>query len=137
MKKKYVIVGAAAIVLIAAIVLAIVFTREGVVVKSGAVAGGLSYVENDIWKTTASKINGYCRVDKTFDSDNLATFHVNGTNNGGKVFLIMSQGDIERTIEITGEYDKKIDMSEFTPGRVRLRLDFENAEDIHILISWK
>jgi len=137
MKMKFIIIGVVAILVIAAIVVAIAFTREGVVVKSGAISGGLSYVKNDTWSTTASKFNGHCRVDKTFDSDNLAAFYVNSTNSSGKVFLIIIQGDVEKTIEITGEFNDKIDMSEFEPGRIRLRLEFEHAEDLNVSVSWK
>jgi len=137
MKIKFIIIGVVAMLVIAAIVLGIVFTREGVVVKSGAISGGLSYVKNDTWSTTASKFNGHCRVDKTLNSDNLATFRVNSTNSDGKVFLKLTQGDVEKTIEITGEFNDKIDMGEFKPGRIRLRLEFEHAEDVNISISWK
>lgn len=137
MKFRVIIIGVVVMLVIAAIVLAIAFTREGVVVKSGMISGGLSYVQDDTWSTSASKINGYCRVDKTFNSDNLAAFRVDGTNSGGKVFLTLIQGDVEKTIEITGEFNDEIDMSECKPGRIRLRLEFENAEDIDISVSWK
>lgn len=137
MKIRFIIIGVVLILLIASIMLVIVFTREGVVVKSGKISGGLSYVKDDTWSTSASKINGYCKVDKTFNSDNLAAFCVSSTNSDGKVFLKLIQGDVEKTIEITGEFNDKIDMSEFKSGRIRLRLEFEEAEDIDISISWK
>jgi hypothetical protein len=43
-------------------------------------------------------------------------------------FLI--QGDTERTFDITGEFNENIDMRGFEPGRIRLRLVFENAENV-------
>lgn len=136
MKTKIIIICAVVILVIVAIVLAVIFTREGAVVKSGLISGGLSYVKDDAWSTTASGINGYCRVDKTLSADNLAAFHVSSTNNGGKVFLIVTQGDAEKTFEVTGEYNDTVDMSEFEPGRIRLRLEFENAKDVNVSVSW-
>lgn len=138
MKIKFSIIGVVVVLVVVAIVAVVLtFTREGVVVKSGAISEGLSYVKNDTWSTSASKINGYFKVDKTLSSDNLAAFRVKGTNSGGKVFLKLIQGDVEKTIEITGEFNDKIDMGEFKSGRIRMCLEFEHAEDLNISVSWK
>lgn len=140
MKKRVVIIGVAAMLVIAvivAVVLAVIFTREGVVVKSGSSSVAISYVKNDTWTTTASSVNGNYRVDKTFDSGNLASFHASSTNSIGKIVLKLIQGDVEKSIDITGEFNDKIDMSEFEPGRIRLRLEFEHATDLSISVSWK
>lgn len=133
---KFIIVGLLIILVIAIIVLAITFTREGAVIKSGAISNGMSYVKNNMWSTHASKINGYCRVDKKFTSTDLANFRVNSSNIGGEIFLILIQGDIEKKIEISKEFNKKIEMNAFEAGRIRLRLEFEQAKDLKVFITW-
>lgn len=134
---RFIIVGVVGILMIAVIVLVVTFTREGAVVKSGAISKGVSYVKNDTWLTSASKINGYCRVDKKFDSTNLANFRVNSSNNDGKIFLVLKQEGIEKRIEITGKFNSKIDMRDFKAGRIKLRLEFEQAKDLKIAVNWK
>lgn len=134
---KTILIGVVVILVIVVIALAVNFTREGAVVKSGAISKGISYVKNDTWTTRASKINGYCRVDKNFNTENLASIWINSSNSGGKIFFVMKQGDVEKTIEITGEFNSRIDMNEFKAGRIRLRLEFEHAKDLTVSVSWK
>lgn len=139
MNRRLVIIGVVVMLVIAGIVagvLAIVFTREGVVIKSGFLSNVSSFVKNDTWITSARKINGHCRVDKTLDSDNLLALRANSTNSVGKVFLKLIQGDVEKTIDITGEFNDEIDMDEFKPGRIRMRLEFEDAETVNVVVSW-
>lgn len=139
MKKKTILIGLVAILVIAAIVgVMLLITRgEGIVVNSGFTSGYSSHVKNDTWITSARSINGHCRVDKTFDADNLSAFRANATNSGGKVILKLIQGDVEKDIDMTGEFNGKIDMGEFAPGRVRMRLEFEHADAVSVVIHWK
>lgn len=139
MKKRIIIIGVVAMLVIAAIVAVVLvkaFTSEGVVVNSGVSSGYSTYVKNNTWSTTADKINGHCRVDITFDSDNLAVFRANATNSSGKVFLKLIQDEVENAIDITGEFNDKLDMGDFKPGRIRLRLEFEESENVHVVINW-
>lgn len=136
MKKRFIVIGVVVMLVIAAIV-AVALIWEGVVVKSGFSSNAISYVKNDTWITSASSVNGHYKVNKTFDYGNLAAFNANSTNSGGKVFLKLIQGKVEKSIDITGEFNDKIDMSEFEPGRIWLRLEFENAKDLNISVSWK
>lgn len=135
-KKTVVIVAALVIVAVLGVVLSVVFTREGVVVQSGFSSNYSSYMKNDTWVATAKSINGNSRVDVTLNAENLAAFRVDATNDSGKVFLKLTQGDVEKTIEITGAFNDKIDMGDFQPGRIRLRLEFEHAGVVNVIMHW-
>ena len=90
----------------------------------------------DGWMFSARTANGHSTRTLSFSSANLASLHVENTNSGGGVFLIMTQNNIERTVDITGAFNGNIDMSDFEPGRIRLRLSFEKAQGVNVVMSW-
>ena len=73
----------------------------------------------DSWTISAKTLNGHATRNEDLNADHLAALHANNTNSGGKVSLILTQGDIEKTFDITGEFDEGIDASDFAPGRIR------------------
>ncbi|MDR2599420.1 MAG: hypothetical protein LBC73_04000 [Oscillospiraceae bacterium] len=160
MKKKILI---AIIIMAALVIIGIVaalaifvfnnFDREGIAVNSGTFTtssgtgftfgvqagarGGISNVSNNTWRANPSRANGNSRVDYTFTAANLEAMTVRSTNSEGRISITFIQDDIEITFDITGEFHENIDMSGFEPGRIRLRLEFENAENVDTLISWQ
>lgn len=50
--------------------------------------------------------------------------------------MLITQGDTERNVDITGEFNETIDMGGFEPGSIRLRLNFEKAESVNVVINW-
>jgi len=153
-KKLIAIIVVVALVIIGIIVSVVMFAfdREGVAVNSGTFTtsggtgftfgvragsrGGISNVSNNTWRASPSRANGSSRVDYTFTAANLEAMTVRSTNTEGNVSLTFMQGDIERTFDISGDFHENINMSDFEPGRIRLRLAFENARNIDTLISW-
>ena len=137
-KKLVLLISALALVIVATVtvVLVVAFTREGVAVNSGTFTGSPNNVANDSWNISVARANGSSRIDYTFTAANLSAMHVTSTNSSGSITLTATQGDIERTFDITGAFNDNIDMSGFEPGRVRLRLQFSNAENVEILINW-
>ena len=154
-KKLIAIIVVVAIVIIGIVIASLVLflNREGIVVNSGtfsATSGGtgftfgvqagsrngISNVSNNTWRAIPYRANGNSRIDYTFTDTNLEAMTVKSTNSEGRISLTFIQGDMERTFDITGEFHENIDMSDFQPGRIRLRLDFENARNIDTLISW-
>jgi subtilisin-like proprotein convertase family protein len=67
----------------------------------------------------------------------LDSFFVSSVNDGGEVSLTISQGDVTVTIDLTGDFRGNIDMSRFSPGRVRLQLNFDRASGIGTTIQWR
>ena len=130
----------AVLVIVAVIGILSLFNRSsrqpGVAVSTGTFTMRPYNVTNDTWRVRSSRANGYSRVYYIFDETDLATMHVNSRNATGSIHLTFTQGDLERTVDISNEYYGYIDLSGFEPGEVRLRLEFEDAVQINITISW-
>ena len=128
------------------------FGREGIAINSGTfttsddigltfgvqagIGSGITNVSNNTWRATPGRANGNSRVDYTFTAANLDAMTVSSTNAEGNILLTFAQGDLEKTFDITGEFHENVDMSVFEPGRIRLRLVFENARNIDTVINW-
>ena len=126
------------------ITLGIVFVLAFALVGCGATSmsnawsyTGLSYENKiDSWTISAETVDGSATRNIKFNSDNLAALYVESTNDVGEVFLIMTQDDIERTINLTRAYDGKIDTSVFKTGSIKLQLKFMKAENVNIVLNW-
>jgi len=89
------------------------------------------------WTVSARTVNGHIAGKVSFAADNLAALHVDSANSGGTVTLTLTQGDVKSTVDISGEYNENVDMSDFAPGSIQLRLDFERAEAVKTVVRWK
>jgi hypothetical protein len=105
-------------------------------VHTGSSNNGIYNVSNNTWRASPYRANGNSRINYAFTAANLEAMTVRSTNSEGSVSLVFTQGDIEKTLDITGEFYENIDMSGFESGRIRLRLVFENARNVDALISW-
>ncbi|MCL2677437.1 MAG: hypothetical protein FWE85_00100 [Clostridiales bacterium] len=103
---------------------------------SGSSSGMKKNLKAYVWEISATSLNGTATRTVNLNAEELANFLVNNTNSEGKVSLTIIQGDVDRTVGLSEEFDEKIDMSDFEPGRVKLRLKFENAKDVDISITW-
>lgn len=119
------------------VVVAVLLSRGGVVVKSGAMSGCVSLVRRTTWRTTAHRIDGHCRVDKSLDAGQLAALRVTSTNGSGQVSLLLSQGTTRRSVDLSGGFDGAVDVHGFEPDRrTRLRVDFRDARDVRLDVRW-
>lgn len=120
-----------------AVVVAMLLTRGGFVVKSGAMSGCMSLVRGTTWRTTAHRIDGHCRVDQSLDAGQLAALRVTSTNGSGRVVLLLSQGATTRSVDLSGGFDGPVDVHGFAPDRrTRLRVDFRDARDVRLDVRW-
>ena len=94
-------------------------------------------MEDNRWELSAKSCNGHATRNLDFHAHHLEALHVESTVGGGEAYLIISQDDTEKSIDITGEFNENIDMIGFGPGRIRLRLEFKRAENIDIIINWE
>ena len=60
------------------------------------------------------------------------SLHVVSNNKRGEAYLILSQGDIEKTINLTGAFDSCVNMSQFAPGQISLCFVYEDAGEIKV-----
>jgi hypothetical protein len=140
MKKKVFMIGASvgvAIVALVAVILIVVFTREGVSVRS--VSGrnvSISNAENNTWTVTADTLTGNSRMDITFTEESLDALRIHSTSSGGTVSLRLTQGDVDLTFDITQVSNHRVNLNGFTPGRIRMRLAFDRLENVSLSIAW-
>lgn len=128
MKKRLIALG---ILLIFAVVLAACGGQS--MSFSGSHSGMEKEMKENSWKITAKSLNGTATRTVSMDATYL---YVDNTNSEGKVFLIITQGKVEKTVEIGEEFSDGIDMSDFEAGRVKLRLKFEKAKNVDVAIFW-
>jgi len=125
---------------IVAAILAFPFMREGRVVNSMTSSGYSSRVEGSSWVTHARSADGSIWVDVTLDENQLAALRLLSANSAGNIILTLIQNDFGVAIYASGIaghlYETAVDASMFAPGRIRLMLTFEQAEDVEIIIRW-
>ena len=92
--------------------------------------------QDEGWFIAVARANGHIRRDATFTQDNIYHFFIRSSNTGGEVRLTLTQGDTEVEFDLTGETDVFPILSGFQPGNIRLRLDFDSATDVEVLITW-
>ena len=60
------------------------------------------------------------------------SLHVTNSNNQGEAYLVLSQGALEKTVNLTGNFDSVIDLSPFAPGPISLCFVYEDAGEIKV-----
>ncbi|MCL2372097.1 MAG: PLDc N-terminal domain-containing protein [Defluviitaleaceae bacterium] len=113
------------------------FVQEvgGASVRMGSFSGSRSHLRNETWTFTANRANGHERRNINFTAAQLNDFHV-FSDSGGGTTLRLEQNNNVKTVDISGFVDRNVDLSAFEPGRVRVRLDFDRADDVYVRLSW-
>jgi len=90
----------------------------------------------DSWSITADRVNGHSlrRLDLT--AYQLANIFVASNHTSGAVNVVLIQGDNEQSFSIANDFSGILDTSNFEPGNIRMRLNFANAQDVDIYVSW-
>jgi hypothetical protein len=91
-------------------------------------------VEDGGWAISAGRVNGHATRDVDIDSESMYVF---GTFSSGGVRVTISQGNKSEVITLTDNFAEYINMGEFSPGRVRLRIDFNEAHATHVILAWE
>jgi len=137
-KKIFILIG---VVLIATIIFYVAifsFSDTATYYTSWTAILSSTNAKADSWTISAKIANGNAiRRNINLNSDNFNSMHIENTNSDGNVSLIITQGNIEKIINIDREFSESIDMSDFKPGRVKLHLNFENAKDVKTNINWQ
>jgi len=92
--------------------------------------------ETDSWFISVGRANGHIRRDATFAADSLELVQIRSFNADGEITLTFTQGDSETVIDLSGGLDGFMNLIQFEPGTIGIRLDFNNATDIDIYIDW-
>jgi len=105
-------------------------------VRSGSFTMVRSNVRNNEWTFTARNANGSERRSPNLNAAQLAAFHVL-SDSGDGIMLRLTQENRTELVDISGFFDGYIDMSAFEPGRVRVTLEFNHANDVDVKVSWR
>ena len=92
--------------------------------------------QDEGWFIAVARANGHIRRDATFTQGNLDHLFIRSNHTDGEIRLTLIQGDTEIEIELTPGLDVFPVVSGLQPGTIRLRLDFDNATDVEVLITW-
>ena len=90
----------------------------------------------DSWAISANTVTGSGRRTINFSEDNLSTLRAENTNDEGMVLLKLTQGDNEKTIDISGAFSENIDTGGFLPGKIKMRVEFTKVKKLKLNISW-
>ena len=113
------------------------------VVLAGCVTSSLSgtimtkNLSTGNWTISANTVNGHISQKVDFSSADLAALYVRNTNSSGTVSLVLTQGDISKTFDVSGSFNGSIDTSAFAPGKITIRLNLDNAKDVSVNVKWK
>ena len=88
------------------------------------------------WTVTADSVNGHSSRTVRMTADNLAALTVTSSNSDGTVELVLTEGSVTQTYDLSGSFSDGIDTSAFTPGKIQLRLNYTNAKGVNISIRW-
>jgi len=138
-KKKLIIVVLAALVFVVALntfIFVVAWNREGVLGFSGTGNDMSSTRFENGFSVNAQYISGSHRIHLNFYTSNLSNLQIRSTNTAGQIFIELTQGNVIRRTDITGNFNGSIDTNAFEPGRVTVRVIYERAEEINFSASW-
>ncbi|MDR2956909.1 MAG: hypothetical protein LBU61_01840 [Coriobacteriales bacterium] len=118
------------------LVIALIGCSDKAMSYSWSTTGESHDVQADSWTILAKTVDGHASRNVEMSSDNLKAIHIENTNTVGSVFLVVTQGKTEETYTITGPFSGGIDTSMFSPGKLTLRVNFEKAENVSLVITW-
>ncbi|MCL1987233.1 MAG: hypothetical protein FWG64_04585 [Firmicutes bacterium] len=96
---------------------------------------------NANWQITVGSGNGFIQISPQLTLSEIENLSVSGSANGG-VILQLEQDNIGYTIILPTNVDDgtmvvdNLDTADFVAGRVRMRMYFEQAENVDLLVSW-
>ena len=140
-KKKLWIFAIVAVVLVASGILLAVILSGGGSISSGVFIMSSENQNNGSWTFSAGRANGYKSISRNLSQEELGNFVVDSSIGDGEMALILSQGEINQTIDLSEGAMKlsaeDMDVNVFIPGQIRIRLEFKNAENLSVKIGWR
>jgi hypothetical protein len=71
------------------------------------------------------------------NGEDLFVFCAKGICKSGRLTLKMSQGNMEKDIDLSNNADEKVDMTGFRAGLIKLVLVADSAKRMKVKISWR
>ena len=87
------------------------------------------------WNLSVGRGNGTIQISPRLNENELAQVYVVGNTGEGEVFLQLEQNGRVEEFHVT-EFSGLLDVTGFTPGRIRMIASLESAEDVNLTVSW-
>ena len=118
-----------------------VVVLSGCTVFNGSSSNMNHTYANQTWTVTAASVNGNLRRNFDIGEENLSRISITATSTEGTIELVLSQGDVTQSIDITNgfataqtmDFSASFDHEE----RVQIRLNFDSARNVNVVISWR
>jgi hypothetical protein len=109
--------------------------------NSGTFIGESQTRNNDGWRFSATRANGHQTIFQDLSQENMDNLTIESRIDNGRMYLILSQGNIRQTIDLSAEEmflsNSDFDMSAFEPGRFSIRFEFNRAENVRLNVRWR
>lgn len=95
---------------------------------------------NNTWTETVRSGRGSSRRTHNFTEEQIRRgLHIESTTQDGGLYLLLQQGDISTRLDISGDFYDTISLQAygFSPGRIRMTLQYERVYRSHTVISWR
>jgi len=93
------------------------------------------------WTFSAQSAQGYSTIFRDLNQQDLNKISVDSSIGEGKMVLIISQDEYNQSIDLSsGTMNLSADdlgMDMFNPGQISMKLEFTNAKNISVNISWR
>ena len=106
-------------------------------VRTGVFRRSMDWYSNGNWRFNAERANGRITRNPVLSAEELNTVFVMNSNSDGTVRLEVTQGNVERSFDLTDNFNGYLDMSDFNPGRIRMRLVFDGAIGVNTSVQWR
>lgn len=90
---------------------------------------------NGVWQISANRANGYSRITPILNTNELENFYVE-SNGTGNILIRFEQAGREETVNLSGGFNGRIDLSHFSPGKIIITIEFENSQNVNISNHW-
>lgn len=104
---------------------------------SGLKIGSTESYWNNEWKVSFKSAGTEYSKNPNLSGGDLEAFYVTGNCESGKLYLRISQGETEKILDISDFFNETVDMSEFSPGKIKLVIYNSEAKNASITVSWR
>ena len=105
-------------------------------IRTGAFAG-FQFYWNRQWSLHYKAVSGKHIKTVKVDISDLQSFYIKGKCENGIMTLKMSQGNVSKDIELWRTFDKRLDMTGFQAGLLKLDVAAKSAKNVNVKIGWR
>jgi len=105
-------------------------------IRAGATAG-IEFYWNRQWTVNYKAASATLIKTVKLNNEDLTFFYAKGKCESGNLVLKISQGNMEKSINLSGKANEKVDMTGFSAGLIELLLIAKSARNMKVIIGWR